>query len=120
MKYLSSAVFLLFVSAQNALAAGSNIALSEYPGPPCTKPQKPAEIAPPPDQKAVTASDNNANAAAAFYNMNVKKYNTEVAAYNAAVNAFNSCMKTYMENGNADMLRIKQRLDQAVADTNGP
>jgi hypothetical protein len=33
---------------------------------------------------------------------------------------FNVCMKTYVDNGNADMARIKQRLDQAVLQANMP
>ena len=50
----------------------------------------------------------------------MKQYNQEIAGYNSGVIAFNACMQTYIENGNADMMRIKQRLDQAVAATNAP
>jgi len=31
---------------------------------------------------------------------------------------FNACMKSYVENGDADMQRIKQKLDEAVAAAN--
>jgi hypothetical protein len=50
----------------------------------------------------------------------VKQYNQAIAGYNSGMTAFNTCMLTYIENGNADMMRIKQRLDQAVAATNAP
>jgi hypothetical protein len=131
MKYLSCSSFLVLALAPNALADGSNIGLSEYPGPPCTKPLLPIEPATPsnPYSKAAqapavmgggglgsgTVTESSLSAA---YNAKVQKYNLDVAAYNAALRDFNSCMQVYVDNGNADMMRIKQRLDQAVADAN--
>ena len=109
---LSLVLALLAGSATQAAAAGSNIALSDYPGPSCARPQAPAQ----PQQP----SDQNAAAAVAGYNLEVKQYNQEIAGYNSGMTAFNACMQTYIENGNADMMRIKQRLDQAVAATNAP
>jgi hypothetical protein len=104
--------FLAALAAGQAEAAGSNIALSDYPGPQCSKPERPVQPKPPPDE--------NAAAAVAGYNAKVKQYNQAIAGYNSSVTAFNACMQTYIQNGNADMMRIKQRLDQAVAAANGP
>jgi hypothetical protein len=92
-------------------AVGSNIALSEYPGPQCNRPEGPPAQPPlPPDE--------NSSAAVAGFNLKVKQYNQAIAGYNATIAAFNVCMKTYIDNGNADMQRIKERLDAAVAAVN--
>jgi hypothetical protein len=111
-------------AAQTAAKGGSNIALADYPGPSCTKPQAPAQPVPPEDLNEKTASaaigvqaQNDARAQEA-YNVRVGQYNKAVALYNSAIKEFNACMQTYVENGNADMARIKHRLDQAVADAN--
>jgi hypothetical protein len=96
--------------AQTAAAGGSNIALSEYPGPSCTKPQAPPKPQLPVDQDAPGAAE--------AYNLRVQQYNKAIAGYNAAMTMFGSCMQSYIENGNADMTRIKQRMDQAVAAAN--
>jgi hypothetical protein len=95
-----------------AAAAGSNIALSDYPGPQCNRPEQPVQPQPPPDE--------NAAAAVAGYNAKAKQYNQAIAGYNSGVTAFNACMQTYIQNGDADMMRIKQRLDRAVAAANAP
>jgi hypothetical protein len=97
--------------AQTAAAGGSNIALSEYPGPSCVRPQ----AAPP---KPQLPPDEEAPGAAEAYNLRVQQYNKAIAGYNAAMALFGSCMQTYVENGNADMARIKQKLDEAVAAAN--
>ena len=54
------------------------------------------------------------------YNAQVRHFNDAVKNYNQASADFNVCMKAYVDNGNADMTRIKQRLDQAVSDANLP
>jgi hypothetical protein len=110
-KAIAVMIFVLaLAAAAQAAPAGSNIALSEYPGPSCTKPLAPAQPQPPPDD--------NVSGAVAGYNLKVQQYNKAIAVYNTALTAFGACMQTYIENGNADMQRIKQRLDQAVAAAN--
>jgi hypothetical protein len=54
------------------------------------------------------------------YNAKVRQFNDAAKAYNQAAADFNVCMKSYVDNGNADMARIKQRVDQAVAVANMP
>ena len=93
--------------------AGSNIGLTDYPGPSCAKPQKPVQ---PGSQPGVDQGP----AAVDAYNAKVHQFNDAVKAYNQAVADFNVCMKSYVDNGNADMTRIKQRLDQAVMQANMP
>jgi hypothetical protein len=112
MKYAIAGLLLAVLTTGGADAAGSNIALSEYPGPQCAKPQKPV----PPQMP----SDIDAPGAAAGYNLKVKQFNAAVAGYNSASADFGACMKTYVDNGDADMQRIKQKLDEAVAAANGP
>jgi hypothetical protein len=51
-------------------------------------------------------------------NIKVRQYNTAVLGYNTAIKNFNDCMNGYVANGNADMQRIKQKLDEAVAAAN--
>ena len=93
--------------------AGSNIGLTEYPGPKCVKPEKPAQPGAQPSMDAGPA-------AVDAYNAQVRHFNDAVKNYNQASADFNVCMKAYVDNGNADMTRIKQRLDQAVGDANLP
>ena len=50
----------------------------------------------------------------------VDAFNKEIAAVNEKMAVFNVCLKSYVDNGNADMRRIKQRLDAAIAAANGP
>jgi len=90
---------------------GSNIGLAQYPGPNCTKPQLPVQ----PSAKLAEAPD---AAEANAYNAKVRQFNRDVAGYNGAMTVFNACMKSYVENGDADMQRIKQKLDEAVAAAN--
>jgi hypothetical protein len=92
---------------------GSNIGLTDYPSPNCARPQKPVAPASPPGM-------DEGPAAVDAYNADVRHFNDAVKSYNQAVADFNVCMKTYVDNGNADMARIKQRLDQAVMQTNTP
>jgi hypothetical protein len=92
---------------------GSNIGLTDYPGPSCAKPQKPVPPGPPPGM------DEGPGAVAA-YNAKVRQFNDAVKAYNQTSADFSTCMKAYVDNGNADMTRIKQRLDLAVTQANMP
>jgi hypothetical protein len=94
--------------------AQSNMGLTEYPGPTCTKPQKPVQPG------ASQPGMDEGPSAAAAYNAKVRAFNNAVNAYNQAQTEFNACMKIYIDNGNADMTRIKQRLDAAVMQANLP
>jgi hypothetical protein len=105
---LVTALVMLVWPAGAQIIGGSNISLTQYPGPDCTRPV-------PPVQPVATAGD---QADPSAYNFKVRKYNSDVTGYNSAIKAFNDCMRIYVENGNADMQRIKQRLDQAVAEAN--
>ncbi len=91
----------------------SNIGLTDYPGPSCAKPQKPVPPGAPPGM-------DEGSGAVDAYNAKVRQFNNAVADYNKASADFSACMKTYVDNGNADMARIKQRLDQAVMQANLP
>ncbi len=104
-------LMLLAAPAAAQVIAGSNIGLAQYPGPNCTKPQVPAQ----PSAKLADTADSGAVDA---YNAKVRQFNRDVAAYNGAMTQFNACMHSYVENGNADMQRIKQALDAAVAAAN--
>jgi hypothetical protein len=50
----------------------------------------------------------------------VAQYNKDIAGYNSTIADFGACMRAYVDNGNADMQRIKQKLDAAVAAANAP
>ena len=45
----------------------------------------------------------------------VKGYNKQIAAYNAALAAYTVCMNVYVDNGQADMNAIRDKVNQAVA-----
>jgi hypothetical protein len=108
------AILLCVLTTTEAFAqTGSNIGLTDYPGPNCAKPQKPVGPGSPPTL-------DEGPAAADAYNADVRHFNDAVKAYNQAGADFNTCMKAYVDNGNADMARIKQRLDQAVMQANTP
>jgi hypothetical protein len=104
-------LMLLVGPATAQVSGGSNIGLAQYPAPNCTRPQNAGEA----PQRPVSDTDKDA---VNSYNANVKKYNGDIAGYNTAIRAFNDCMRVYVENGNADMLRIKQGLDAAVTVAN--
>jgi hypothetical protein len=101
-------LIMLGAPASAQIIGGSNIGLSQYPAPNCSKPQVPV-------QPAATVGDKENPDA---FNAKVRSYNKQVAGYNDAMKGFNDCMHSYVENGNADMQRIKQELDQAVAAAN--
>lgn len=84
-----------------AAPGGSNMPPGFYPGPRC---EKPAPLPKPPD----VSSD----AMAA--------YNARVRSFNQRAGAFNACMKTYVDNAQADIQRIQDIVHAAVSDANGP
>jgi len=96
--------------ANAAVPGGSNIALSEYPAPSCSKP----ETIPQPTGKPADTKD---KAAVDAFNVKVAAYNAKVAVFNTAMRAFNDCMKTYVDNANNDIQRIKQAVDASAATT---
>jgi hypothetical protein len=113
MKIGLAALMLTLAAGGAAAQTGSNIGLTEYPGPKCERPQKPT---PPEGQPGADEGP----AAVDAYNAKVRAFNTAVANYNQASKDYGACVNDYIANGNADMARIKQRLDQAVLQANMP
>ena len=110
---MKRALFFLLLTAAPALAQGSNIALSQYPAPTCTKPQAVDET-----QKPRPPSENASNDAVETYNRRVDVYNAGMRGYNAQLTAYNGCMQAYIANGNADLQRIQGALNAAAAAAN--
>ncbi len=112
---MKRALLLMLLAATPALAqtpAGSNMGLTQYPAPSCTKPagiDATAKPAPPPD--------NLTDLQAIAYNRKVDAYNAAMRANNEQMNAFAACINAYIANGNADMQRIRAALDAAIAST---
>ena len=107
-----------------ASQGGSNIGLTEYPGPSCTRPQLPPKPTLPTNPNG--AAVEGASQLEGAYDSDVRRFNRDVAIYdakikdfNSAMKDFNSCMESYVDSGNADILRIKQKLDAAVAAAHG-
>lgn len=94
-----------------AASAGTNFpALSDYPAPACVKPgDKPvmARHAP----RVVSAGGVSITTEA----RDVKDYNKQVDAYNVALAAYTVCMNAYVDNAQADINTIKDKVNQAVA-----
>ncbi|EIT71278.1 MULTISPECIES: hypothetical protein [Hydrocarboniphaga] len=95
------ALALLLASSQ-AQAQDSRLPDSRYPAMSCSKPVKP-----------FTPLDINSAAAAAQYKLVVERYNQQAQAYTACVNA-------YLDVAMADVQRIQQQMDAAVAAANAP
>ena len=105
-------VLALLLAPPGAALAGTNFpALSDYPAPNCTKPgDKPAMAYDAP--KVVQAGG------ALTFNTgtrDVKGYNEKVAAYNSALAAYTACMNAYVDNAQADMNTIRDKVNQATA-----
>ncbi|WP_421793592.1 hypothetical protein [Hydrocarboniphaga effusa] len=99
------ALALLLASSQaqaQAQAQDSRLPDSRYPAMSCSKPVKP-----------FTPLDINSAAAAAQYKLVVERYNQQAQAYTACVNA-------YLDVAMADVQRIQQQMDAAVAAANAP
>jgi hypothetical protein len=79
---------------------GTNAAPDFYPPPKCEKP------AAPPRQPTTIGDD-----ATAAYNARVRGYNQKAVAYN-------SCIKTYVDNAQADIQRIQDMVHAAVTQAN--
>ena len=105
------ALLALLIAVPGAVQAGTNFPpLKDYPGPDCAKPgDKPvmAKDAP----KVVDAGGVSITTGA----RDVKGYNERVAAYNTALAAYTRCMDAYVDNAQADMNAIRDKVNQAVA-----
>jgi hypothetical protein len=103
-------VLVLTVSVSGVAAAGTNFpSLADYPAPNCTKPgDKPvlAKDAP----HVVSAGGVNITTGA----RNTKDYNKQVDQYNAALQDYTACMNAYVDNAQADMTAIKEKVNKAV------
>jgi hypothetical protein len=113
MRTLLAGLIGVMIATGASAQTGSNIGLTDYPGPKCAKAQKPVPPGPQPGM-------DEGPAAVDAYNARVHQFNDAVKNYNQGVTDFNVCMKAYVDNGNADMARIKQRLDLAVSEANLP
>lgn len=105
----------LLLTALPALAQtpGSNIGLNQYPAPGCTKPQAVDE-----SQKPRPLPEKYSDDQAIAYNKQVDTYNARMRAFNEQSSTFGACINTYMANGNADLRRIQEALNNAVAAAN--
>lgn len=112
-KFILPCVLALITPVPAGAQEGSNIALTEYPGPTCIKPQQPV---PPGKSPGTLASGTEMR----NYMLRLEAFNKQIAVVNEKMAVFNDCLKTYVDNGNADMRRIKQRLDAAIAAANAP
>ena len=101
----------LLMAAPGSAWAGTNFpALKDYPAPDCVRPgDKPvmAQDAP----KVVDAGGVSFKTGA----HDVKAYNEQVSAYNAALATYTRCMDAYVDNAQADMSAIRDKVNQAVA-----
>jgi hypothetical protein len=112
MKRFLFAVLLVAAPAHAQAPAGSNINLSQYPASTCVKPA-PVD----PAAKPVPPQDRLNDLQAIAFNKKVDAYNAQMRAYNEQSVAYGNCINTYIANGNADMRRIRDALDAALAGT---
>ena len=105
------ALLLLLIVVPGAARAGTNYpALKDYPAPDCAKPgDKPVMAKDTP--KVVSAGGVSFTTGA----RDVKEYNKQIDAYNVALPAYTACMNAYVDNGQADMNAIRDKVNQAVA-----
>jgi hypothetical protein len=105
-------IFLIaLLLAPNTVLAGTNFpALKDYPAPDCVKPgAKP--VMPQDARREIPAGGLNITTGA----RDVKAYNEQVAAYNIALGAYTQCMNAYVDNAQADMNAIRDKVNLAVA-----
>ncbi len=99
-----------------AASAGTNLpALANYPGPDCTRPGAKPELPP-----VKTSTVQSGSVTVTNTGRDVKGYNKQVAQYNADLHAYTACMNAYVANGQADMDKIRDRVNQAVAEGKAP
>jgi hypothetical protein len=102
----------LLMMAPGSAWAGTNFpTLKDYPAPDCVKPgDKPVMAMAEPRQVPAGGS-----LTLSTGTPNVKDYNERVAAYNTALQAYTRCMDAYVDNAQADMNAIRDKVTQAVA-----
>lgn len=107
-------ILLLFLlaAAPGMAQAGTNFpALKDYPGPDCAKPGDKPVMA----QEAAKVVPAGGNLNFSTGSRDVKGYNERVAQYNLALAAYTRCMDAYVDNAQADMNAIRDRVNQAVS-----
>jgi hypothetical protein len=106
----------LMLAAPGAASAGTNFpALRDYPAPDCVRPgDKPvmAQDAP----KVVDAGGVSFKTGT----RDVRTYNEQIAAYNVALAAYTRCLNAYVDNAQADMNAIRDKVNQAVTTSQAP
>ena len=90
---------LLAGSAAAAVYGGSNFGAYEYPSHDCGLPPLPPQR--PYDMTSVR---------------DVEAYNARVDRYNIQVRSFGECVSAYVERAEKDMLRIREKANQAIED----
>jgi len=101
---------ILTAAAPGVAAAGTNFpSLADYPAPSCVRPgDKPVLVRDAP--RVVSAGGLNVTTGA----KNTKDYNKQVDQYNAALQAYTACMNAYVDNAQADMNAIRDKVNKAV------
>lgn len=110
MKSVAIPILLVVLSATTGQAGTNFPALEDYPVPNCVRPgDKPtlARDAP----RVVSAG----GVSFTTGTRDVKDYNKQVADYNAALQTYTACMNAYVDNGQADMNAIRDKVNKAVA-----
>ena len=110
------ALLALLSTAPGAAQAGTNFpALADYPTADCVKPgPKPTMTGEP--RRVIPAG----GVGITTGGRNVADYNERVAAYNAALAAYTACMNAYVDNAQADMNAIRDKVNQAVSAGKAP
>jgi hypothetical protein len=111
---MRTTIALIALLAATPALAQSNIGLTDYPAPKCTRPPSLDGV------KKPTAPDNPTPAQAEIYNSQIRAYNTAARGRNEAVKTFNDCMQAYVAAGNADIKRIQDAVNAAVGAANTP
>jgi hypothetical protein len=107
----------LLVFAPGAGWAGTNFpALADYPAPACVKPGDKPVMAK--DAPKIVPAGGGLNFTTG--SRDVKGYNDQVAAYNTALAVYTRCMDAYVDNAQADMNAIRDKVNKAVADGKAP
>lgn len=106
-KIMSITALLVTLSWNMALAGvagGSNISDTfDYPSHACSKPPKSTRLFKP---------------LGAANTYEVEQYNAEVRTYNAKYEKYIECIKSYIDNANKDMERIREKANAAIEEAN--
>ena len=104
------ALLALLCAAAGTAQAGTNFPpLADYPVPSCVKPG---------DKPTMTGEARRVVPAGGVSittgGRDVKGYNERIAAYNTTLAAYTACMNAYVDNAQADMNAIRDKVNQAV------